>query len=1187
MIDDRKSFIDRIQCYVNIVHSPSTGWVILGLSLVLTFFAYWFASSQVESRAREHFTFRSNEISDAVRERLLMYEQALNGAVGLFSVSQHVSRTEWKAYVDSLRLSERLPGIQGMGYAVPLTAAGSEQLVATLRGEGFADFVIKPPGEREEYSAIIYLEPFDWRNQRAFGYDMWSNALRREAMARARDLGVAATSGMITLVQETQNDVQRGFLTYLPVYDTPIALSSVEARREHFRGWVYAAFRAEDLMHGILRESDDEIAFEIYDGTEFNPENLLFDSDGRSSLTGSVPVPLFEYTMQLQLHGRPWSIYFNAPFAEAYQSFDSHQPVFILLAGTVIDTLLFYVLVSLHLVNRHTRKSERELLEKFELNQQSVALQGHLVEMAEKESETFFELAPEALLVVANDGTIVKANHTAHKLFEFESGSLTGVNVEVLVPLAVREQHSSLRKKYSAAPSLRMMGFDSALVAIKQGGEAFSATINLVPIEFRGEMHTVAAVHDVSVQKQIEQTFADANAKAESASRSKSEFVANMSHEIRTPLNAVLGAAQLLDKTKPNAKQQKYIRMIRSSGEALLGIVNDILDFSKIEAGCMELTPVPYDLFEVLARIAVMMSVNAGEKDIELVIIVDPAVNQGVIGDPLRLQQVLINLVSNAIKFTEQGSVVLSIELQELLDSDKQLLCFSVSDTGIGMNSNQTEQLFKVFSQADNSITRRFGGTGLGLVISGKILAMMGSRIQLKSELGKGSTFSFEAIFSSFYDTHRGPKLIDGPGRTILLFEDNLASQKCFANIVDSLGWRLLCVNQIDAIKAIDQDVLRSCDFALFDLALVNNWLDETLTALEHRGLPSGCAKILVLNNNQQAELICDELKAQFSSCIAKPILRNAMLQALDEAAFAIRGEKILLQSQTGPLRRSKFNGIKVLLVEDNVFNQTVIQGLLEDMGVELDIANNGQEAVDTVSQNDERYDLVLMDIQMPVMDGVTATHILRKDKKFIGPIIAMTAGVLQSERERYQSVGMDYWVPKPIDGGELFRAISMALPNRFDDGAADEAEVSVDSVALVEPEDLPVNKVFDGRRLQDLARGKSSRILGIIDSLRAIVVSGQETMVNGVDAVRQQDYDKARFEFHNLKGVFANYGGDELAELIRMLEISLREQRSFDELQGQFNSLESAFWRFVEQSQIWIVEQEAIVRNLNQRLQS
>ncbi len=1015
MDEHNPSIIKALKYSLSIVHNPISGWFVLALSIVLTLGAYWIAKSQVSARAEEAFEYRSEEIVHAIVDRLATYEQALRGGVGLFNASDNVSRGEWQHYVASINIANHLPGIQGMGYAVPVPQHQLPQHVATIRNQGVPGYHIRPEHERDFYTAIIYLEPFDWRNQRALGYDMWSNAMRREAMKRARDTGEPATSGIITLVQETSKNVQRGFLTYLPVYSTKHIPETLDERQAQFQGWVYAAFRAGDLMMGILGSNDPHLFFSIYDGESINDEALLYSSHPES-YANQVDLTV---TKGIELQGRPWTIRFSALNSGLVNSSELNQPTYILVAGIIIDFLLFYVIVSLHLINRHAEKTAREMEADFQQSQQSLALQAHMVEAAEKEAETFFELAPDAFLVVDAEGKVVRANQQAHNLFNFQRGELYGVFIEQLIPPEYRDNHVKLRSEYQQTPYSRQMG-ERSFEGLRSDGSTFPVTVNLVAMEYRGKQHTVAAVHDVSVQKEIEQTLAHAKEKAEEASRSKSEFVANMSHEIRTPLNAVLGSAQLLETTSPNASQQKYITMIRGAGEALLGIINDILDFSKVEAGKMELSAAPFQLDEVMARLGMMMSVSVGEKPVELVIDVESDVPRQLNGDALRLQQVLMNLTSNAIKFTEKGMVKVVVSLAGQED-DHQILRFSVTDTGIGISKKQQENLFQAFSQADTTITRRFGGTGLGLVISSRIVEMMNGKLTLIGEPGVGSTFSFEARLQALPVNEE----VDVQQTALLVLEPNLESQQSLLHIAQSQGWSVVCLASLEQARTLTQEQRSQIGKIVVSIELLQvrgEPIEQQLAVLGFSSLPD---VVVSFSNNHQVAQVMSDSELVFGAVVVKPLTCNAIVAAFKESAMrAGSGDE---QANSDQIEHP-FKHRRILLVEDNRLNQVIAEGILASSGAELVFANNGEEALAIYEQQQGSLDLILMDVQMPVMDGVTATKALRQTYQCTLPIIAMTAGVLQSEQQLYLDAGMDAFVAKPIDSEHLHRTIAKFL---------------------------------------------------------------------------------------------------------------------------------------------------------------
>ena len=388
-----KEFLKKKR-YISIFHNPVTAWFILITSLVLTVGAYFLSASFVQQRVEDRFSFRAIEIESAIKDRLRIYEQALWGGVGFMNASNsQVSRQEWAKYVESLKINQHWPGIQGIGFSIPVQPEEKQTHIEKIRSKGFPEYLIKPEGTRGFYTAIIYLEPFDWRNKRAFGYDMWSNEIRRIAMTYARDEGVAATSGIITLVQETKEDVQRGFLTYLPVYRTKTIPKTLKERREQFMGWVYAPFRAGDLMKGITGTEDPNIEFEIFDGDTMSQETLLFDSNPGLHFNQSQHDHDFQKTVRITLQGRPWTIQFNTPDISSENS-EKYLPLLVALAGGFVDLLLFYVIYSLYFINRRAETIAKKMTkESRDANEKLIVINANLKKttVSLKEKETLLQ----------------------------------------------------------------------------------------------------------------------------------------------------------------------------------------------------------------------------------------------------------------------------------------------------------------------------------------------------------------------------------------------------------------------------------------------------------------------------------------------------------------------------------------------------------------------------------------------------------------------------------------------------------------------------------------------------------------------------------------------------------------------------------------------------------------------------
>jgi PAS domain S-box-containing protein len=428
--------------YLNIFHNPITAWIILIISLVLTVGAYFLSASFVQKRVEDRFSFRTIEIESAIKDRLGIYEQALWGGVGLMNSSQSVSRQEWAKYVETLKINQHWPGIQGIGFSIPVQPAEKQAHIRNIRSEGFPEYLIKPEGTRDLYSAIIYLEPFDWRNQRAFGYDMWSNKMRRRAMTYARDEGVAATSGIITLVQETKEDIQRGFLMYLPVYQTKTIPKTLQEKREQFEGWVYAPFRAGDLMRGIAGTEDLNIEFEIFDGETMSQEALLFDSNSELHLNRSQPNQGLQKTVSITLQGRLWTLYFSThePFLE---NSEMNQPRFVGLAGGFVDLLLFYVIYSLYFINRRAENIAKEMTqESRNANDELLLINTNLKKttVSRDYMDSILQSMTDTLIVIGSDATIQTVNLATLYLLGYEESEL----VEKPIKWVITEEEQKL-----------------------------------------------------------------------------------------------------------------------------------------------------------------------------------------------------------------------------------------------------------------------------------------------------------------------------------------------------------------------------------------------------------------------------------------------------------------------------------------------------------------------------------------------------------------------------------------------------------------------------------------------------------------------------------------------------------------------------------------------------------------------
>ncbi|MFM2481367.1 response regulator [Celerinatantimonas sp. YJH-8] len=625
----------------------------------------------------------------------------------------------------------------------------------------------------------------------------------------------------------------------------------------------------------------------------------------------------------------------------------------------------------------------------------------------------------------------------------------------------------------------------------------------------------------------------------EIALEAKSSFVARMSHEIRTPINAMLGMCSLLHKTPLDHIQQDYVAKILDSGEVLLRLVNDILDFSKIEVNGIQIEQIEFDLESVVCQALNVGDLKSHEKGIEMVLDIDPAVPDKLIGDPTRIQQIVINLIGNALKFTEQGSVSLKIYAESAQLSDQIWLHFEVTDTGIGISKAQQEHLFRAFAQADDSITRRYGGSGLGLFISQRLCQLMGGSISLDSEEGKGSCFHVALPLKIAESSPMSRHFKEGSGHKVLVVDDLELSRKALTGMLDELGYQVeTATNGHQALEKIAQAFTSDRPFEAVLLDWKMPGIDGVETSRRIKKLFHTQPPPILMISAYQKQAVLEHLQSGLiSRFLEKPVSPSSLFDAVEEILFRI-GPVHAPSTVSTPIDLSAY---RLLLVEDNLVNQQVAQGYLDDCGIEVLIANDGEEAIELLKQ--QPVDIVLMDIQMPKLDGLSTTRLLRKQMHFRQPIVAMTAHVSDSAIHECLSAGMDAHIGKPVAPSELYQVLAECLHQPLPHPAT----IAAATKSVANPQSLQIaalsaiSGLVVPRALKQLG-GRYDLYLSLVETFYQQYAAWLDRGAFGTMA-DEQLADVA----HTLKSNAAYIGAFELSALATEVEKRLQHQLDVD----------------------------------------
>jgi PAS domain S-box-containing protein len=774
---------------------------------------------------------------------------------------------------------------------------------------------------------------------------------------------------------------------------------------------------------------------------------------------------------------------------------------------------------------------------------------------------TVIDVIPDAVFVVDVDDRLVEVNPAAERIFGYPAEALLGERMsDFVVPERFREEHRAKFRRFVQGDRVKSLGQRLELPAVRADGVEIPCDVSIVPIEAEGsEPLFMMYASDLSARKAAaaellasKEASEAARRTAEAATRAKSEFLANMSHEIRTPMNGVIGMTSLLLDTDLDAEQRDFAETIRASGDGLLTLINDILDFSKIEAGRLDLDLRPFEVHVCVEEALDLVAPRAAEKGVELGYFIEGGTPPMIVGDAVRVRQVLVNLLGNAVKFTDAGSVFVRVDAAppDVATGGRTELLFAVEDTGVGIAADKLDTVFESFSQADASPTRRHGGTGLGLAISQRLAALMGGTIGVESEPGVGSTFSFSLGVNAAPSPRRPFLQPNAPvlaGRRALVSARG-ANERVLRHYAERWGMRV-------TVAASEAEVLAAAAEAPFDLAL----LDTQRPGMDGFDVAAALAEdardraerppaVVVLTSIDREGRLRKEAPALgVAATLHKPLKPAKLYDTLHDTLAASEGAHAPdgatrsareTRSERDPktMHAPPSPSLRVLLAEDNVVNQKVALRMLGRLGHRADVAADGAEALASVRR--EAYDVVLMDIHMPEMDGLEATRAIRTT---LAPdaqphLIALTANAMEGDRERYLAAGLDDYLAKPIDMKALDEALRRYETKR---GARDDARAAAERSAAAPFEDgLRAARSslasHIGEDDPEFARELAASYLDTADDLLASARTG---LADG-------EAEKARDASHTLKSSSALFGFDTVADLCAMLEADVRAER-------------------------------------------
>ncbi len=1017
----------------------------MGIIILISVLLFFQFRADQWQHSQLQFERRTDHLSQALNEAKQTYLDDLYAIQGLFMASQHVDRDEFRQFVAGS--FQRHPGVQALEWVPRVPAAEKERYLQQAWSDGFPSYQIfekdangqrRAVTERDEYFPVYYLEPY-LGNEAALGFDLGSNQTRRDALELARDSGNPVASARIKLLQDTGE--QFAVLIFLPIYQQWQPRLLERHRQQHLKGYALGVFRIKtmvatawqnfdlrDVHYRLLDISapkgEQELTSNLPQSFTANPARNKIDS-GFSTAIGAIA--------DFDFAGRHWRLEFF-PTDKFLAEINHWEARRLLLGGLLIACLLgsfILIIVSrsamiAQIVSERTEDltaANAELANSAEERRQMVAA----LQESEAKARTIVETAVDAIICIDDHGIVQSFNSAAERIFGYSAEEVIGQNINILQPEPYHSEHDGYLRHYLETGQKKVIGLGREVIGRRKDGSQLPIDLAVSEVQLENKRLFTGIIRDITDRKQAEQELLQAKDQAEAANQAKSDFLASMSHEIRTPMNAIIGMAELLEETPLNSEQREYVHIFQAAGENLLSLINDILDISKLEAGHLELEKIDFNLREVMEKTCEILALRAHKKGLELACHLPPDIPEQLQGDPLRLRQVLVNLIGNAIKFTEQGEVVVVVSpLLQGSPGKPVELKFAVSDTGIGIPQEKQQAIFERFTQVDASTTRQYGGTGLGLNISKRIVEALGGRIWVESEPEKGSTFFFSGHFERAKNIETPLPPVDLTGLNALVVDDCATNRLVLRETLTS--WGATVTEAEDGQRGLERMQQAIAAGQSFELVLLDCRMPEMdgfelASQIQLNSVYVGTTVMMLTSDNRAGD-IARARQLGMAAYMVKPIKRKELQQAISSALAPTQPVTV----KTEPRPEGGINGPqrKILLVDDSEDNRLLVTSFLKKLPYQIDTAENGELAVSTFQAGD--YDLVLMDMQMPIKDGYTASREIRQWEQQHGraetPIIALTAFAQQGDSQKSLDAGCNAHLTKPIKKTVLLQAL-------------------------------------------------------------------------------------------------------------------------------------------------------------------